>query len=84
MREIDFMEIGGFQVGQAEDEKGITGITVMLMDKQSPTGLDIRGGGPASRETPLLNSVADCKGLHCIRRRLCVCFGCCRRRDAVS
>lgn len=66
MREIDFMEIGGFQVGQAEDEKGITGITVMLMDKQSPTGLDIRGGGPASRETPLLNSVADCKGLHAI------------------
>lgn len=49
MKEIDFMEVGGFKVGQAEDPEGITGITVMLMDKQSPTGLDIRGGGPASR-----------------------------------
>ena len=66
MKEIDFMEIGGFMVGQAEDTDGITGITVMLMDKQSPAGVDIRGGGPASRETPLLNSVADCKGLHAI------------------
>ena len=66
MKEIDFMEIGGFKVGQAEDTEGITGITVMLMDKQSPSGVDIRGGGPASRETPLLNSVADCKGLHAI------------------
>lgn len=66
MKEIDFMEIGGFKVGQAEDTEGITGITVMLMDKQSPAGLDIRGGGPASRETPLLNPVADCKGLHAV------------------
>ncbi len=66
MREIDFMEVGGFKVGQAEDTEGITGITVMLMDKQSPAGIDIRGGGPASRETPLLNPVADCKGLHAV------------------
>ncbi len=66
MKEIDFMEVGGFKVGQAEDTEGITGITVMLMDKQSPAGLDIRGGGPASRETPLLNPVADCKGLHAV------------------
>lgn len=66
MKEIDFMEVGGFKVGQAEDPEGITGITVMLMDKQSPTGLDIRGGGPASRETPLLNPTADCKGLHAV------------------
>ena len=66
MKEIDFMEIGGFMVGQAEVADGITGITGMLMDKQSPAGIDIRGGGPASRETPLLNSVADCKGLHAI------------------
>lgn len=66
MKEIDFMEVGGFKVGQAEDTVGITGITVMLMDKQSPAGLDIRGGGPASRETPLLNPVADCKGLHAV------------------
>lgn len=66
MKEIDFMEIGGFKVGQAEDTEGITGLTVVLFDKQSPAGVEIRGGGPASRETPLLNPVADCKGLHAI------------------
>lgn len=58
MHEIDIMDIGGFKIGQAEDTKGLTGCTVFLFDKQSPAGVDIRGGGPASRETPLLNPVA--------------------------
>ena len=64
MQEIDIMDIGGFKIGQAQDEKGITGCTVFLFDKQAPAGVDIRGGGPASRETPLLNPVADAKGIH--------------------
>lgn len=64
MKEINLMDVGGFRIGQVEDTKGITGLTVMLFDEASPVGLDIRGGGPASRETPLLNPVADCKGLH--------------------
>lgn len=64
MNEIDIMDIGGFKVGHAQDEKGITGCTVFLFDKQVPAGVDIRGGGPASRETPLLNPVADAKGIH--------------------
>lgn len=49
MHEIDIMDIGGFKIGQAEDTKGLTGCTVFLFDKQSPAGVDIRGGGPASR-----------------------------------
>lgn len=60
------MDIGGFKIGQVEDVKGATGCTVFLFDKQSPAGVDVRGGGPASRETPLLNPVADAKGLHAI------------------
>ena len=64
MNEIDIMDIGGFKAGHAQDEKGITGCTVLLFDKQAPAGVDIRGGGPASRETPLLNPVADAKGIH--------------------
>ena len=54
MHEIDIMDIGGFKIGQAEDTKGLTGCTVFLFDKQSPAGVDIRGGGGASRERPLL------------------------------
>lgn len=66
MKEIDLMEIGGFKVGQVEDREGITGCTVMLFDKGVPAGVDVRGGGPASRETPLLNPVADCSALNAI------------------
>ena len=70
MHEIDIMDIGGFKIGQAEDTKGLTGCTVFLFDKQSPAGVDIRGGGPASRETPLLNPVRSEErrvGKECLR-----------------
>ena len=66
MREINIMEVGGFRVGQEQDEKGMTGITVILCDDVAPAGVDVRGGGPASRETPLLQPVADAKGIHAI------------------
>lgn len=66
IREINVMEIGGFKVGQVQDTEGMTGCTVFLFDEQAPAGVDVRGGGPASRETPLLNPVADAKGVHAI------------------
>ena len=31
MNEIDIMDIGGFKAGHAQDEKGITGCTVLLL-----------------------------------------------------
>lgn len=64
MQEINIMEVGGFRIGHAQDLEGMTGCTVFLFDEQAPAGADIRGGGPASRETPLLDPVADAKGLH--------------------
>lgn len=66
MKEINIMEVGGFKVGHAQDMEAATGCTVMLFDRVSPAGVDVRGGGPASRETPLLNPVADAKGLHAL------------------
>lgn len=66
MQEIGFLEVGGFQVGQAEDTQAGTGVTVLLFDECAPAGVDIRGGGPASRETPLLAPVADAAGLHAL------------------
>lgn len=66
MREINLMEVGGFKIGQQEDDKNMTGCTVMIFDKGCPAGVDVRGGGPASRETPLLNPVADCSALNAI------------------
>lgn len=66
MKEIEIFEVGGFRIGQAQNEMAATGCTVILFDKAAPTGVDIRGGGPASRETPLLAPTADAKGIHAL------------------
>ncbi len=66
MEEINFMEVGGFQVGHSQNEEGGTGCTVVLFEHCSPAGVDIRGGGPASRETPLLFPTAAADGIHAI------------------
>ncbi len=66
MHEIPFCEIGGFKLGHAQDETALTGCTVLLCDKTSPAGVAIRGGGPASRETPLLDPLAAASGIHAV------------------
>ena len=66
MKEILLSDIGGFAVGHAQNEEAATGLTVILFDKQTPVGIDIRGGGPASRETPLLDPHMAAAGLHAI------------------
>lgn len=66
MREIGIMEIGGFQVGHAQDFDAATGCTVILCDRMSPAGLDVRGGGPASRESQILNPVAAAEGVNAV------------------
>lgn len=66
MQEIGICEVGGFRIGHAHDEQAATGCTVLLCDECAPAGVDIRGGGPASRETPLLNPVAMAEGIHAV------------------
>lgn len=66
MEEIGILEVGGFQIGQAQDMEAATGITVLLCDTCAPTGVDIRGGGPASRETSLLDPRAASTGIHAL------------------
>ncbi len=66
MREIDIMEVGGFRVGHAQDPEGGTGCTVILCDRMSPAGLDVRGGGPASRESQILNPLMDAQGINAV------------------
>ena len=39
---------------------------MLLFDGCAPAGVDIRGGGPASRETPLLDPRMDAKGIHAL------------------
>ena len=66
MKEIDIMEVGGFRVGHAQDEAGATGCTVILCDEMSPAGLDVRGGGPASRESQILNPLMAAEGVNAV------------------
>lgn len=66
MNEIGIMEVGGFRLGHAQDEEAGTGCTVLLCDRMSPAGLDVRGGGPASRESQILSPVAAAEGINAV------------------
>lgn len=66
MQIIDIMEVGGFRVGHAQNTEAATGCTVVLLDQASPAGLDVRGGGPASRESQILAPVAHADAIHAV------------------
>lgn len=53
MKEISLKDIGGFSIGHAQDDVAKTGATVVYFKDGAHVGVDISGGGPASRETPL-------------------------------
>jgi L-aminopeptidase/D-esterase-like protein len=54
------------KIGNAEDKEHATGCTVILCEQGAPAGIDVRGGGPASRETEHLNPVAACQAVHAV------------------
>jgi L-aminopeptidase/D-esterase-like protein len=47
-------DVEGLRVGQAEDERAESGVTVVLCPCAWRAGVDIRGGGPGVRETAAL------------------------------
>ena len=65
MREIPITEIG-VRIGQTEDALRGTGCTVFIYENGMRAGLDVRGGGPASRESELLNPLAAAQMIHAI------------------
>ncbi len=54
-KEFPVVEMEGFRIGNAQNKEAATGVTVVLFDKDkgARAGVDVSGGGPASRETPL-------------------------------
>lgn len=56
-REISITEMKGVRIGNAQNAEAKTGVTVILFDQGAKVGVDISGGGPASRETPLASPV---------------------------
>lgn len=67
MQEISITSFEPVKIGQAEDVKAGTGCTVLLLGPEgAPAGLDVRGGGPASRESELLKPMAAAGAIHAI------------------
>lgn len=66
MREISIKEIENMKIGNAQNEEAGTGCTVLLFEKGAPVGLDVRGGGPAARESELLKPMANAQVIHAV------------------
>lgn len=66
VREIPITDIPGLRIGHAQNEEAKTGVTVLIFDQGAAGGVDISGGGPASRETPLTSPVTADNPLNAI------------------
>lgn len=64
MHEIPITEIENIRIGQAENAEAGTGLTVLINENGMAAGLDVRGGGPASRESELLKPLAAAQVIH--------------------
>ncbi len=51
--QIKINEMDGFRIGNSQNYVAKTGVTVIVFDKKATVGVDVSGGGPASRETHL-------------------------------
>ncbi|MEZ5893429.1 MAG: P1 family peptidase, partial [Parvularculaceae bacterium] len=51
----DITDVPGVKIGQSEDLRINTGVTVIVPDKPAIIAGDVRGGGPGTRETDLLD-----------------------------
>ncbi|MBR2048484.1 MAG: P1 family peptidase [Oscillospiraceae bacterium] len=65
-KEISITDMKGFAIGHAQDEVHATGCTVILPEKKAVCGVDVRGGGPASRENQLLNPLMSNDGVNAV------------------
>ena len=66
MREIPITSFDNIRIGQVENAEAATGCTVLICEEGMPAGLDVRGGGPASRESQLLNPLMAAQSIHAI------------------
>ncbi|MDO4719315.1 MAG: P1 family peptidase [Peptostreptococcaceae bacterium] len=62
------MKIGidGIKIGNFQDEKALTGASVVICEKGAVAGVDVRGGAPGTRETDLLDPVNTVEKIHAV------------------
>lgn len=59
-------DLPAFRVGHAQDKATGTGCTVILAPEGAVCGVDVRGGGPATRETDLLKPENMIEAIHAV------------------
>ena len=64
MNVISINDVAPVRIGQAQNEAAGTGCTVFICPEGMCAGLDVRGGGPASRESQILNPLAAAQIIH--------------------
>lgn len=57
-------DVPGIKVGHAENSKGITGCTVILVENGAVCGVDVRGSAPGTRETDALDPINEIDRVH--------------------
>lgn len=57
LKEISILDVKGVSIGHAQDDEAKTGVSVLYFPNGAQTGCDISGGGPASREIHLTDSM---------------------------
>lgn len=65
-REIGVNDFAPLKIGQVENAEAGTGVTVFIAENGMRAGLDVRGGGPASREPLLLDPLMAASSVHAI------------------
>ncbi len=65
-REISINQIQGINIGQTQDSVAGTGCTVIISRTGMCAGLDVRGGGPASRDSRLLDPLTAAQKVHAV------------------
>ena len=65
-QEIPISALEGFCIGQTENVEAGTGLTVIGCKDGMFAGLDVRGGGPASRDSQMLNPMMTMQQIHAV------------------
>ena len=65
-KEISVKDFKEIKIGQVENVQAGTGCTVFVAENGVMAGLDVRGGGPASRETLLLDPLTASHEIHAV------------------
>lgn len=58
--------IKGVKIGNEQDTKALTGVTVIICENGATAGVDVRGSAPGTRETDLLDPVNTVDKIHSI------------------